>query len=544
MLEIISIPLLVFANVVFASRRLLQYLRFLQQEEYDSKRFFRWILENRFFDSKASIFLVASSAIAYFLPLHGTGRFFLLLAVTVFLPLIAFTEKDPRSQGKIRLRMTDRAKRIYRIAISSYALLAFIIVPFALRIRFGSAFERMLLGEMFVVQLMPLTLIFAVLGLSRGEKKLQQGFIDQAKKRLAEVDPFVIGITGSYGKTSTKAILGRMLDAAVGPTFWPSKGINTEMGITRSLREELQDAHQYAVIEMGAYREGSIAKLCRLTPPKAAIVTAVGLMHLDRMGSAEQVLLAKSELAQAVPEEGTLVCNGDNEGAREIARRHPKKTTILYGLEPEKGGLSLWASEISFSPEGTHFTLHWQDQQYQGFTPLHGRPALSNVLASVAMAASLGASIEYLLAGIRNLEPVNNRLEVVPAGQGLQINDAYNSNPVGFAAALEVLQALPANRRVLVTPGMIELGEQQYAENLRIAEMAGKICDTVFVVGSLNREALLEGLTKAGLELGTAIELFETRDEALANLAKFRAAGDVVLLENDLPDLYELDIRL
>lgn len=544
MLEIICIPLLVLSNVVFASRRLLQYLRFLQQEEYDSKRFLRWIMENRFFDSKASIFLVAATAIVFFLPQHGAGRLFLLLAVTVFLPAIAFTEKDPRSQGKIRLNMTERAKRIYRIALGSYALLAFLIIPFALRIRFGSALERILLGEMFVVQLMPLTLVFAVFGLAGGEKKLQQGFINEAKKRLGEVDPFVVGITGSYGKTSTKAILGRMLDAAVGPTFWPSKGINTEMGITRSIREELKDSHEYAVIEMGAYREGSIAKLCRLTPPKAAIVTAVGLMHLDRMGSAEQVLLAKSELPQHVPDEGILVCNGDNEGAREIARRHPKSTTLLYGLEPELGGLSCWASGVRFSAEGTHFTLHWQEQTYQGFTPLHGRPALSNVLASITMAASLGASMEYLLAAIRNLEPVSNRLEVVPAGQGLQINDAYNSNPVGFAAALEVLEALPANRRVLVTPGMIELGEEQYAENSRIAEKAGSICDTVFVVGSLNREALLEGLQKAGLEVGKSIELFDSRDEALGRLANFRAAGDVVLLENDLPDLYELDIRL
>jgi UDP-N-acetylmuramoyl-tripeptide--D-alanyl-D-alanine ligase len=544
MLEILSIPLLIVSNLLFASRRLYQYLRFLQQEEYDGPRFVRWVLEYRFFDSRGSAVLVAALIASFLLPRHGMAMSAVLIAACVLFPVVAFVEPDPRKAGKIKLNMTERARRIFRIAFSTYVLAAILVPVLLLRLPIGSVYLRLLLGHLIVIQAMPLFLVFAVRALAGGERKLQQRFIAEARSRLAEVDPFVIGITGSFGKTSTKAVLGKMLDLALGSTFWPQKGINTEMGITRALREELQDSHRYAVIEMGAYRPGSIAKLCKLTPPKAAIVTAVGLMHLERMGGAEQVLLAKSELPQHVPDDGILVCNGDNAGAREIARRHPKKTTLLYGLKPELGGLSCWASDVRFSPEGSHFKIHWDSRVLDAFTPLHGRPALSNILASFTMAATLGADPEYLLAAVRGLEPVNNRLAVQTVGQGLQINDAYNSNPEGFAAALEVLQDLPGDRKILITPGMIELGDQQDEENRRVARLAGGICDLVFVVGLFNKTALLEGLTEAGLKLDESIRCFDTRDQALAVLQQERGARDVVLLENDLPDLYELDIRL
>ncbi|MCB0324504.1 MAG: UDP-N-acetylmuramoyl-tripeptide--D-alanyl-D-alanine ligase [Bdellovibrionales bacterium] len=543
MLELVSDILVVLGLSVFAWRRSLQYLRFLQQEEYDTGRFLRWLRQYRFYDRKATLTLAIAAAALSFVA-HGAA-FTLAIVVLAMgaLLAIAFRERDPRRQGKITLKMTERAKRIHQTATALTVAVIIFAVWASNALPGAHGVVAMFLFAIAVVQLLPVLLCGAVLLLEPAEQQRKRQFLTEAKEKYRRVAPYTVGITGSYGKTSTKAILGKVLETALGPTFWPVKGINTEMGITREIRERLTDSHQWAVIEMGAYRRGSIARLCELTPPNAAIVTAVGLMHLDRMGSADNVLLAKSELAQAVPADGVLVCNGDNDGAREIAKRHPKQTTLLYGLEPERGGLACWADEITFKLGGTHFRIHWGGRTYPAFSPLHGRPALSNVLGAFAMAASLGGDPEYVIASFRSLQPVNNRLEVVAQPGYVQINDAYNSNPVGFAAALEVLKSLPGERKILVTPGMIELGEEQFAENARIGRLAASCCDLAFVVGSVNREALAAGLKEGGLA-EEAIRFFDNRDGALEALAQLRQAGDVVLLENDLPDLYELDIRL
>ena len=527
-------------SIGFTRRRLLQYLRFLQQEEYSGPRFLAWLRQNKMFDTKGSAIALVMAGIGY---IAGPSTFvFILTALAAgLLIFIASSEKDPRVQGKIRLNMTERATRIFRTALALYCLgLLLLCVFFALWSLSAASFW---LWQIVFFQLSPIWLTTAVAILQPGEDARQKAFLNEAKEKFAAMKPYVVGITGSYGKTSTKAILGKMLEVALGPTFWPQKGINTPMGITREIRERLSSGHKYAVIEMGAYYIGSIARLCDLTPPHAAVITAVGLMHLERFGGAENVFQAKSELARAVPADGILVCNGDNEGARRMAKENPKAVTLLYGMNKEVGPLDAYLDNQKANLTGTTFTIHWKDKTYDGFTPLHGRPALSNVLASFTMAAALGADPEYLLGAIRNLQPVSNRLEVKQEGSHVQINDAYNSNPDGFAAALEVLADMPGKRRILMTPGMIELGTEQDVENQRIAELAAKICDLVFIVGTVNRQALLSGLRKGGFD-ESKVTLFESRSAAFEALARVRQEGDIVLIENDLPDLFESDIHL
>ncbi|HBE47500.1 MAG TPA: UDP-N-acetylmuramoyl-tripeptide--D-alanyl-D-alanine ligase, partial [Cyanobacteria bacterium UBA11369] len=373
------------------------------------------------------------------------------------------------------------------------------------------------------------------------EKRIQDGFMQEAKTILGKVDPYVIGISGSYGKTSTKSILAKILEC-VEPTFWPPGSINTPMGITREIRERLVPEHHYAVIEMAAYKRGSVTRLCNLTPPKAGIITAVGLMHLDRFGSLENIYLSKTELPQAVPQDGILVCNGDNEGARRVWGEFKKRVTLVYGLELDKGHLDCWMTDIQPSESGTHFTIHWEGKEYKGFTKMLGKPMLSNILAAFTMACALGYDPEYILAAIYNLEPEKHRLNLVKQGDGVLLDDSYNSNPTGFKAALEVLEAIPGGRKILVTPGMIELGELQDQENSKIAKEAAQVCDLVAVVGDTNRKSLVEGLRQGGIKEEQLLQ-FENRDSALSYLKENRKEGDVVLIENDLPDLYEAAVR-
>ncbi len=523
-------------SLIFCQKRLLQYLRYFQQEEYNQKRFLSWYQENKAFDKKGT---VVSIVLALVFILLRCNYYNLILSLIFCFVLSSFSqaEVDPRKTGKITLKMTARAQRIFFVS-SILSIISLIFFIFTLDLSLLWQFISLI----FIFQILPLFLITAIYLLQPDENRRQKNFINEAKEKLKSINPYIIGITGSYGKTSTKAILAKLLETSLAPTFAPPKSINTEMGITREIREKLQPFHKYAVIEMGAYLPGSIKKLCSLTPPQAGIITAVGLAHLERFKTPENVLLAKSELAQAIPENGILVCNGDNAGSRKIATLHKKAITKLYGLNTEMGDLDYHITDIKFNNEGTYFKINFSEQTLSAFTKLSGRPNISNILASFALAHILGANPELLLAAIRNLEPFDNRLEVKTMGSYTQINDAYNSNPEGFAAALEVLEQLKGNQKILITPGMIEFGEQQAQLNKNIAQSAAKICSKVIIVGETNKKSLEQGLIAADFEKNNII-FAENRTKAFELLNSLVLPQDVVLIENDLPDLYETVIN-
>jgi UDP-N-acetylmuramoyl-tripeptide--D-alanyl-D-alanine ligase len=542
-----SFPFLILAIVassviLFYVRRSLRYLQFFQQEEYNSQRFVNWWLEKRAFDTRGSLVALITGGISMAVAAYLWGTVAVSLLGGMVLIAAAWTEDDPRKVGKIKLNMTDRLTAIYQLSIALYSLVVIGILTLIVCFGFGAA-PILWLVTLTLIQSTPLWIMLANAMLWPAEEKKQQAFLSEAKEILADYDPYVIGITGSYGKTSTKAILGSLLEA-IEPTFWTPGSINTEMGITRQIRENLKRQQRLAIIEMGAYQMGSISKLCRLTPPDAGLVTAVGVMHLERFGGAENIYKAKCELPKALPAEGLLVCNGDNPGARQMATDCPKARTLLYGLEPNLGHLDCWMSDIVATMQGTTFNLHWQEQIYPGFTKLLGVPMLSNLVGAFAMCCALGKSPEYVMAAIRSIEPANNRLNLRKNGDGFILDDSYNSNPIGFVSALEVLGTLAGGRKILMTPGMVELGEIQAAENRQAALKAAEICDLVILVGDTNRAALRSGLNDGGLPAAQILE-FDNRDLALAHLmdAKFRQPGDLILIENDLPDLYEAEAK-
>jgi UDP-N-acetylmuramoyl-tripeptide--D-alanyl-D-alanine ligase len=537
------------AILLFGWRRTLSYLRYYQQEEYNGQRFKAWLRDNRAYDTRGTVILVAGAVLTLILP-FGAAKFAAsLFAALALITLALGIEKDPRTSGKKKLVMTQRASKIAYLAFGLFAVCAVLATlvgcPTCHSTSWiGNVFSalRALLVGIIVVQLPPYLLLAANALLWPAEKALQDRFVNDAKRILKEVNPFVIGITGSYGKTGAKAALGEILDQTLGATFWPKKSINTVLGITRTIRETMRPHHRYAVMEMGAYNIGSIKRLCDFTPPRAALVTAVGIMHLERFGSPENVYVAKSELAQALPPDGILVCNGDSPNARRMAQEHAAATTLLYGFDREAGHLDCYASDITFDAQGTRCVIHWKGQSFPARTRLLGKPNLSNMLGAFTMACALGADPSYAVACLANIEPVDNRLVLDQSSQISFLRDAYNSNPTGFQAALEVLQSLPASRRILMTPGMVELGDQQFEHNKRLAKMAAGICDLVLVVGTVNRAAILAGLQDAGYPADKTI-VVDTRDEGFSALESRATRGDIVLLENDLGDTLEGKVR-
>jgi UDP-N-acetylmuramoyl-tripeptide--D-alanyl-D-alanine ligase len=535
---------LIVAILAFAWRRTLSYLRYFQQEEYNSTRFIAWIKSNRAFDTRGTLVLLLALIAHLVFPGSGASFLIALLSAATLLVVAYVIEGDPRTTGKIRLNMTERATKTAWVAYGMLAILGLMpLFGLCCSCSQGSApLTLTALCGIVIAQVTPAALMLATKILSPAEKRLQKYYYDDAKRILADVNPFVIGITGSYGKTGAKAALGDLLTQTVGSTFWPKKSINTVMGITRTIRETMRPHHKYAVIEMGAYNIGSIKRLCEFTPPRAALVTAVGIMHLERFGSPENVYTAKSEIAQALPEDGILVCNGDSPNARRMAEQYKRGTTLLYGFDISKGPLDCFATDISYDEHGTSFVIHYKGERFPGRTPLLGRPALSNALGAFTMACALGAQPAFAVACMGNLPPVDNRLVLDKGSRVSYLRDAYNSNPTGFEAALDVLKNLPAQRRILTTPGMIELGDMQYEENKRLATMAASVCDRIYVVGTTNRDAILAGLTEANFPRTKTI-IADTRDEAFNTLAEQSAEGDLVLIENDLGDLHEGKVR-
>jgi len=519
---------------LFSSQRLLRFLQFFQQEQYWATRFLRWMKATKTYERIFTGVTVATILLMlFFAPLSGVW----LLTWGAVLSVRILLEGNPARKGKIKLIMTERAKRVYFLAVAinfAVMLTALFAAP--------SVLLLLLVGAI-LFSLSPLVLLTANLLLQPVEKSIQEGFIAEAKEKLRQVDPIIIGITGSYGKTSVKTMLGEALNTAVAPTFYPQKGYNSVMGVTREIRERLSFGIKFAVIEMGAYGIGSIRRACSLTPPKVAIVTAVGLVHVESFGSPENIYKAKSELVQALPRDGILVANGDNPGARRMAAEFGPTITALYGLDASIGPLDCTLKDLQVSPDGSKFKVCWKGEEYEASTVQLGTPAVSNFLAAFCCACLLGGDPRSVLTALHSLPPVSNRLEIKKHGEVTYLNDAYNSNPVGFKAALEILKMMPGKKKLLMTPGMIELGEKQFEENKDCAKVAAAFCDLVIVVSTPNREALVAGLKEGGL-VEDSIKVVDTREEAFAILASEQMPGDVILIENDLPDLYESEVRL
>jgi UDP-N-acetylmuramoyl-tripeptide--D-alanyl-D-alanine ligase len=520
-------PIVAAAQTFLTWRRVLGYLRYFQQEGYEHLRFLRWVnirslTDPAFWLSIATAFLflwAPTSALVCFVAgalILGTGQ------------------PDPRRSGKVQLKLTWRATRVLTVAMV-FAMSAWVIVT---SLYADSGLRAPLISAAVLFAFLPLVLIAANAALAPYERAVQRGYEAEAVARVAEVHPFIVGITGSYGKSSTKSMLAHILQFD-GPTLAASGSINTLMGITRHIREELVFGHRYMVVEMGAFKTGSIRRLCQLTPPSAGIVTAVGDMHLERFGSLEEIVRAKSELAQAIPAGGWLVANADSPGALQIAQGATHCRVLLYG-ETSTEDLATRVERISFSKQGTTFVLRTSERTYECFTPLLGRPIILNLAGAFTLANALGVDPEIAVAAMRTLKPVSNRLEVVEERGVTWIRDAYNSNQIGFRAALEVVAAMPVARRFLATPGVIELGPMQFDVNRALSREASLICDNTLIVAETNREAFAAGHRDEGREARLVPVM--NRSEAFRWLRETLKEGDAIILENDLPDLYERSV--
>ena len=372
------------------------------------------------------------------------------------------------------------------------------------------------------------------------EAAISRWYYNDAKRILRSMpDLKIIGVTGSFGKTSTKHYLYRILSEKYNVLMTPGN-FNTTLGVVRTVREHLKPHHQVFIVEMGAKQVGDIKEICDLVQPSMGVVTAVGEMHLETFGSLESVCKTKFELIDALPKGGVGIINLDSEPVAAADKAFDCKL-IDYAINNSRAAYR--AENIDYTPSQTSFSVVAPDGTREGYTThLVGSGNILNLLAAIAVADTLGVSEAAQRRAIRQIEQVEHRLSVRRSAGGVTvIDDAYNSNPSGAKMALEVLRnfALAEGaQRIVVTPGFVEMGDSQFRNNRELGQNIAQAADLVVVVNRVNRQAIVEGLHDKGFERSRII-LADSFAEASACLATKLRVGDVVLYENDLPDSFK-----
>ena len=422
------------------------------------------------------------------------------------------------------LHWTMRARRLFAVAaVVTYAVLLLTFTLGGLGAVAAALVDLVIVGALCV----------AVLLTAPYEARQRHRFMAAAEAKLGRSRPLVVGITGSYGKTTTKVLLAQLLDEPGRPCFATPESFNTTLGVCRAINEGLRDDHRAAVVEMGAYRTGEIAEICSFTHPTAAILTAIGLMHLERFGSRRRIAEAKSELLAAIPKEGLAVMPSD------IAEKDILLSRLRGRLvEVGRPGDRWWLEGEEITERGTGFRLRGSRGEDVAMTvPLYGSHLLSDLLCALAAAVELGRDPLALAAKVGGLKGAPHRLEVSRSHGVTIIDDSYNSNPAGAAEALRLLGALPGQRRVLVTPGFVELGSEQEQSMIDLGRQAALVCSHVILVGPRHSAGVGRGLAEVGYP-PAQISVVADLAEAQALLPRLGGAGSVVLFENDLPDQY------
>lgn len=365
------------------------------------------------------------------------------------------------------------------------------------------------------------------------EKKIDRYYINDAARILREMpDLKIIGITGSYGKTSVKYYLSALLSTQYNVLHTPGN-YNTTLGVVRTIRENMKPFHEIFICEMGAREVGDIKEICDLVHPDYGIITSIGPQHLQSFHAIENIVSTKFELADAVPQSGKVFLNYDNAYIRNAAAY---KNIVSYGITAENADFR--AYDIAVSPRGSSFKMKGENgEEYEFHTKLVGSHNVQNIAGAIAVAHTLGIPMEKLFYPVKQLESVPHRLQLVKQGDRILLDDAYNSNKNGFEAALDTL-AMFKELRILLTPGMVELGEKQYDENKEVGVYAADKCDYAILVGKEQTKPIQDGLLETGFPENRMI-LVDDLQEAFRMVNAIPGERQkVILIENDLPDNY------
>ncbi|RMF04301.1 MAG: UDP-N-acetylmuramoyl-tripeptide--D-alanyl-D-alanine ligase [Chloroflexi bacterium] len=356
-----------------------------------------------------------------------------------------------------------------------------------------------------------------------------QGLQQLAAFWRSKFNPRVIGVTGSVGKSTTKELLGNVL-ATRFVTLKNEGNLNNEIGLPLTLLK-LNNSHQRVVLEMGMYALGEIALLCQLARPHLGVITNVGPVHLERMGTVERIAQAKSELVQALPEAargGVAVLNADDPLVHPMAAQTSARV-VTYGLSPQA---DLWASDVtSAGLEGIRFVFHYQGEAIHARLPLLGRHSVHTALRAALVGLVEGLAWGEIIAGLQSLPSTAQlRLVAVPGPNGSTLlDDTYNASPASTIAALNLLDDLTGSKKIAVLGDMMELGSFEEEGHRKVGCRAADVVDVLLAVGP-RAKIIAQEARACGLDAGSVFELDNNR-AAVKLLSDMLEPENVVLVK-------------
>lgn len=520
-MDTLMLKFLAISWVLFMVATVRYSTQMFQQNSYRTERYNRWLRSTGEWYSRPNIVALMGAVL-----LGVTDHWCVSLLLGLWMLVIAVSELS--IEYKLKLVYTMRVKRL--LATRILIVMAAVIPVEIYAERYTPVVAMLMALDYWII---------VANAINRPlEAAITRWYYNDAKRMLRSMPHLkIIGITGSFGKTSTKHFLYRILSERYNVLMTPGN-FNTTLGVVRTVREHLKPHHEVFIVEMGAKQRGDIKEICDLVQPHVGIVTSVGEMHLETFGSVENVARTKFELIDALPTDGFGAVNIDSQAAYDYLKSIERRVAT-YGVcrvEAEYRAVNL-----SYSPQQTSFDVAMQRGVDEGYaTHILGRGNILNITGALAVAEHLGVGVEARRRAVRQIEQIEHRLSMRRAGGVTILDDAYNSNPEGARMALEVLGGfVTEGRRYVVTPGFVEMGERQYANNRAFGEdIARAHCDEVYVVNEVNRAAITEGLLAGGYDVAQT-HCVASFQEAMAELRPKLKAGDVVLYENDLPDSFK-----
>ena len=515
----------------YTSLRTKVSLHMLQQNLYnDDNRYIKWMRNNRTKIYELTDLIPLFFAIIF---LYINNNLFITITSFIIYLILTIINNNKRKKEihKKPLVVTPRIKRIITTISLIYLLLLLIIMN-----NYNNNDLNNYIYLFIIMSYFQYYIVFIAVKINVPiEKMVYLHYFRKAKNKLKMMSNLkMIGITGSYGKTSSKNILNDILSIKYNVLPTP-KNLNTLYGMMITINNHLDKFTEIFIAELGAYKKGEIKELCDFVEPKYGILTKIGTAHLELFGSEENIQEGKFELIESLPLDGIGILNGDDE--KQVKYQLKNKCKIVW-IGIDNKDVDVKASNIKVTYEGTRFNVIFKGDKnkYEFETKLLGYANVYNILAGIALGKEFGITIPELQRAVKRVKAVEHRLELKKYLDINIIDDAYNSNPVGAKMALDVLKMMPG-KKIIVTPGMIELGAKQYDYNKELGKQIASVCDEVILVGKKLTIPIQDGLKESNYN-DKNIHIIDDVKEAFTLMKKLKKDETYVLLENDLPDIF------
>ena len=517
------------AFLIFGILKTRKSFHMLQQNWYDkSFRYLKWIFRNL----KKSLFTIDILMIPILIVCYFIKVEYICYVVAIGYLFIAYIYFKMVRGEQVKKPLVYTA-RLKRLTVTMLIIYAGIVTLFTLN------FDNDKIYAYYLILSSVMCLDFIVVALANRinmpvEKLVYYKFLRQAKAKIASMPNMKrIGITGSYGKTTSKNVLNDILSTSFNTTPTPLN-YNTAYGVINAINNYLDKFSDIFIVEMGTLKRGDIKKIANIAKPEYGILTKIGVAHLETLGSQENIQKEKFSLIESLPDDGVAVLNRDDE--LQVNYKLKSKCKVIWiGIDNDA---DIMATNIKLSHEGSTFdcVIKNNPKVYHFQTKLLGKTNIYNILAGIALGLEFGIKDEKLEMAVRRVKPTEHRLELKKYRDLYIIDDAYNSNPVGSKMACEVLGLMPG-KKIMVTPGMIDLGNEQDELNEKFGEYIAAVADEVILVGEHQTKPIYEGLMKKKFKEKN-IHVINDVKEAFPLALKLKDKDTYVLLENDLPDIF------